>query len=187
MYGLVVIEPRYLGAQYAVLWIVAFAGVRLPRNASSHRLITAAVLFAAFATLALAGRDSWRTSHNIGVGSKDIATPESAGVAEAILASGMHRGDKIAVVSDWLFPSRQGAYVARLARLQIIGEARPDTYWPADEATRAALDKRFGDAGAVALLTWKPPRVDPGWQPLAGTNYYLKKIDARPGIGQATR
>jgi len=181
MYGLVVIEPRYLGAQFAILWIVAFAGVRLPRSASSTTLITTAVLVAAVATLALAGRDMWRTSHNIGVGSRDIATPESTKVAAALLASGVHRGNKIAVVSDWLFPSRQGAYVARLARVQIVAEARPDTYWPADEAARTSLDTKLADAGAVALLTWKPPRVDPGWQQLAGTKYYLKIVEGRRG------
>ena len=180
MYGLVVIEPRYLGAQYAVLWIVAFAGVRLPKSASSLRLIAAAVLFTALGTLALAGRDMWRTSHNIGVGSKDIATPEVTKVAEALLASGVHRGDKIAVVSDWLFPSRQGAYVARLARVRIIAEARPDTYWIADVKTRAALNQRLTEAGAVALLTWKPPRVEAGWQQLATTSYYVQKIGATP-------
>lgn len=186
MYGLVVIEPRYLGAQFAVLWIVAFAGVRLPRSASSLKLMTAAVLVAAVATLALAGRDMWRTSHDIGIGSKDIATPEAPKVAEALLASGIHRGEKIAVVSDWLFPSRQGAYVARLAGAEIIAEARPETYWAADDSARNALGREFANAGAAALLTWKPPRVDPGWQPLAGTSYYVKKIGGEPAGERAT-
>jgi len=183
MYGLVVIEPRYLGAQFAVLWIAAFAGVSLPRSASSLRLITAAVLVTAVATLGLAGRDMWRTSHDIGIGSKDIATPESTKVAEALLASGVHRGDKVAVVSDWLFPSRQGAYLARLARLQIVAEARPDAYWNADDSARASLTRTLADAGAVALLTWKPPRVNPGWHQIAGTSYYVHKIDgsSKPG------
>ena len=186
MYGLVVIEPRYLGAQYAVLWIVAFAGVRLPNRRSSTSLITAAVLVAAIASSALAGRDMWRTSHDVGIGSKDIATPEVTKVAQALLASGIHRGDKIAVVSDWLFPSRQGAYVARLAKVEIIAEARPDAYWTADETTRAALNRTFANAGAVALLTWKPPRVDSGWQRLAGTSYYLRILDVPHARGRST-
>lgn len=185
MYGLVVIEPRYLGAQYSVLWIVAFGGVRLPRSKSSGRLIAAAILVAAVATVAVAGREMWRTSHNIGIGSKDIATPEVTEVAEALLANGIQRGDRIAVVSDWLFPSRHGAYVARLARVRIVAEARPDTYWTADETARAALTRRLADAGAVAMLTWKPPRVDPGWQPLAGTSYYVQKIGRISGTGRA--
>jgi hypothetical protein len=126
-----------------------------------------------------------RTSHNIGIGSKDIATPESTKVAQALLATGVHRGDKIAVVSDWLFPSRQGAYVARLARVQIIAEVRPDTYWIADESARAALNRKLAAAGAVTLLTWKPPRVESGWQQLAGTSYFVQKIGGISDTGRA--
>jgi hypothetical protein len=176
LYALVVIEPRYVGALFCVLWIVAFSGVRPPSSQSSRRLIMTAVLVVAFATSAIAVRGIWRTSHGIGIGESDIATPECPKVAEALLASGVHPGDKIALVSDWLFPSREGAYIARLARVQIIGEVRPDGFWAADESARAQLIAAFANTGATALFTYKPPRIEAGWQRLAGTDYYLYPI-----------
>ena len=169
LYALVVIEPRYLGAQFCILWMIAFAGVR----ASSRRLITCAVLVAALATGALALRDIARTVRGIGLEERDIATPECPKVARALLDSGLQPGDKIAVVADWLFPSRQGAYISRLARIRMIGEARPDTFWTATDASRAELAQAFANAGAAALLTHNPPRLDTGWKQLAGTGYYV--------------
>ena len=176
LYALVVIEPRYVGGLFCLMWIVALSGVRLPRDRSSSRLIAAAVVFVVFATAGMVMRDIWRTSHGTGIGEKNIATPECPKVAEAILASGVHSGDRIAVVSDWLFPSREGAYIARLARLQIIGEARPDSFWTADESARAQLVTAFAKYGATVMLTRRPPRIDAGWQRLAETDYYLYRI-----------
>ena len=76
------------------------------------------------------------------------------------------------------FPSREGAYVARLARVQIIGEARPEQFWTVDESTRNQLIATFAYAGATALFTYNPPHIDSGWQRLAGTNYYMHPIGA---------
>jgi 4-amino-4-deoxy-L-arabinose transferase-like glycosyltransferase len=185
LYALVVIEPRYVAGLFCVLWMVAFAGVRLPASLSAHRLMTIAVLVVALTTCALAVREISRTARGIDIGEKNIATPECPRVAAALLETGLHPGDNIALVSDWLFPSREGAYISRLARVRIIGEARPDTFWPADDSARSQLIADFANAGAKALLTYKPPRADAGWQRLAGTDYYLYLISATPN--QPTR
>ena len=37
LYSLVVIEPRYVAAQFCILLIIGFSGVRLPASASRHR------------------------------------------------------------------------------------------------------------------------------------------------------
>jgi len=176
LYTVVVIEPRYVGGLFCVLWLVALSGVQLPQSHASRHQITVTVLFVALATGGIAVRDIWRTSHGVGVGEKNIATPECPKVAEALLANGLRPGDKIAVISDWLFPYRQGAYIARLARLQIIGEARPDIFWAADESARVRLVTEFGNVGAKVLFAHNPPQVGTDWQRLAGTNYYFYRI-----------
>ncbi len=183
LYGLVVIEPRYVGGFFCILWIVAFSGVRLPATSASRRLIAAAVMCAAIAICALALRDISRTAHGIGIGEKNVATPEIPKVAATLLGAGLRAGDKIALVSDWLFPSREGAYISRLARVRIIGEARPDTFWPADDYTRSQLMAAYANAGAKALLTRNPPRADAGWQRLASSDYYLYLIPAQRNPG----
>ena len=181
LYSLVVIEPRYLAAQFCILWIVGFSGVRLPASMTSRRMITGAtlavVLFVYLAT-------TWQISHALGgriFAQKDIATPECVEVAKALAANGVKRGDKIAVISNWLFPSRQGAYIARLARVQIIAEARSDEYWAANTETRSELMKEFESAGARAVLTFDPPSNQNGWTRLGATRYYMQFLYSNSG------
>ena len=134
----------------------------------------AVVLFVCLAT-------TWQISQALDgrvFAQKDIATPECVDVAEALAANGIRPGDKIAVISNWLFPSRQGAYIARLARVQIIAEARPDEYWAADPETRSELMKEFEATGARAVLTYDPPSNQNGWTRLGATNYYVHFLNA---------
>ena len=186
LYSLVVIEPRYLAAQFCILWIVGFSGVRLPASATSRRMITGAtlavVLFVCLAT-------TWQISQAVDgmvFAEKDIATPECVAVAEALAAKGVRPGDRIAVVSNWLFPSRQGAYIARLARVQIIAEARSDEYWAAKTETRSELMKEFEATGARAVLTYNPPSNQNGWTRLGATNYDVHFLNARRPAARLT-
>ena len=178
LYSLVVIEPRYVAAQFCLLWIVGFSGVRLPASPTSRRMITgttfAIVLFVCLAT-------TWQISQALDgriFAQKDIATPECVDVAEALVANGIRPGDKIAVISNWLFPSRQGAYIARLARVEIIAEAHPDEYWAANAETRSELGSEFSRSGARAVLTYNPPSNQDGWARLGATNYYMQFLNA---------
>jgi hypothetical protein len=178
LYALVVIEPRYVAALFSLLWIVGFSGVRLPASAASKQLITGAVLMVVSVTCLTT---SWQISQALDgnvFAQKDIATPICTQVAEALVAQGIKTGDKIAVISKWLFPSRQGAYIARLTRVRIIAEARSDEYWAADPKTRLELMAEFAQAGAKAVLTYEPPHGEAGWERLANTDYYLR-LEAR--------
>jgi hypothetical protein len=174
LYSLVVIEPRYVAAQFCLLWIVGFSGVRLPASATSRMMITGAVLAVVlFVCLATTWQISQAADGRM-FAQKDIATPECVDVAEALVANGIKPGDRIAVISTWLFPSRQGAYIARLAHVGIIAEARPDEYWAANAETRSELRSEFSRAGARAVLTYNPPVAEKGWMRLASTNYYMQ-------------
>lgn len=180
MYSILIVEPRYLGAQFCILWMVALASVRLPRTTWTRRIEVAVACSLIAISCALVIRESWRTAHNIALEESDIATPECAKVAIALRGSGLQPGEKVALVADWLLPSRQGAYIARLAKLQIIGEARPATFWAADDMSRSRVVDAFAEAGASALITRGTPAIaPPGWQRLADTNYFLNPIPRR--------
>jgi len=178
LYSLVVIEPRYVAAQFCILWIVGFSGVRLLASPTFRRMITGATLAA---DLCVCSATTWQISQALDgrtFAERDIATPECVDVAEALVANGIRSGDKIAVVSNWLFPSRQGAYIARLARVEIIAEARPDEYWAANTVRRSELMKAFESAGARAVLTYDPSGAQNGWTRLGATRYYMKFLNA---------
>jgi len=116
-----------------------------------------------------------------------IATAEIPRIAELLQSYGVQPGDKLAVVSDWLFPSREGAYVCRLARAQIIGEVRPQQFWSADETTRAKLIEIYKNAGAKALFAYEPSRVEPGWERLGSSNYYLYLMRSKARQGRTVK
>jgi len=173
LYSLVVIEPRYVAGLFCLLWIVGFAGVRLPATVASRRLIIGTALAVAGLTSLVVSWKILEARDEAVFARADIATPVCPEVAEALIARGIHPGDKIAVISPWLFPSRQGAYIARLARLRIVAEARPDEYWAANEETRSAIRAQFAEVGAKAILALDPPKSDLDWIQLGNTNYYL--------------
>src|SRR6266498_4000129 len=139
LYCLVVVEYRYVGGLCCVLWIVGLAGVQLPANASSRRMISTVVCLLALSTLAISVRQIWREARGTDFPERQFATAETPRIAAALQSAGVHPGDGLAVISDWLFPSRQGAYLARLTRAHIIGEVRPEQFWSADAESRAKL------------------------------------------------
>jgi hypothetical protein len=172
LYSLVVIEPRYVGAQFCVLWIVGLSGVAVESARVATKPLAGVVLVLAVLTCASALYQSWQAENGM-LSQQDVATPECETVAAALRNEGLKPGDKVAVISGWLFPSRQGAYIARLDRLRVVAEARPDSFWSAKEDEKAGLMTQFADVGAAAVLTYKPPQADEAWRRVEGTDYYL--------------
>ena len=176
LYSLVVIIPRYVAGLVCLIWMVGFSGVGLPRSKASRPLMTATAIVVAVLTCLVAGWTIFEARDQAVFARSDVATSVCAEVAEALIARGLDPGEKIAVISPWLFPSRQGAYIARLAGVRIIAEARPDEYWSADENTRGEIDSQFAAAGAKAILTQTPARLNSNWVRLGNTEYYLHAL-----------
>ncbi len=176
LYSLVVIEPRYVGALFCLLWIVAFSGLRFP--VSSQSPMIAAVCLMGLTTCLVEGWQIRRALDSSYFPRRHIASPVSLRVAAALKSNGFGPGDKLVVIGDWLFPSQEASYVARLARAQIIGEARPDEFWAADASTRSHVVAEFANTGAKAILIHKPPRTETGWERLSDTDYYLYRIES---------
>jgi hypothetical protein len=171
LYALVVIEPRYVGGLFCLLWTVAFSGVRLRHEPSARRLLTTTVVAIAVVTCVVIGWQVSRAARGIDIGKKHIATPAAWEAAKALRARRIDPGDKMAVVGTWLVPSQEASYVARLARVRIVAEARPEEYFQNSNGTQ--LDAAFAKAGATAILTYGRPQVEIGWERLAGTEYYV--------------
>ena len=176
LYSLVVIEPRYIAAQFCLLWIVAFSGILPNKPNLSFKLLSSSVCALALLTCTVVGYRILDTSNIRRLAENDIATPKCEEIAAALVNRGLKPGDRIALVSDWLFPSRQGAYIARLDRLHIIGEVRPETFWAADAEARSNVMSEFFSKGATAVLIYKPQHVAAEWQRVGSTEYYFEKL-----------
>jgi 4-amino-4-deoxy-L-arabinose transferase-like glycosyltransferase len=176
LYSLVVIEPRYVGALFCLLWIVAFSGLRFPISSGPRRLMTGTICVVALTTCLVEGWQIRRALDSSYFSRRHIASPVSLSVAAALKSDGFGTGDKLAVIGDWLFPSQEASYIARLVRAQIIGEARPDEFWAVDASTRSQVVAEFAHSGAKAILAYKPPPAESGWERLADSDYYLYRI-----------
>ena len=185
LYFLVVIEPRYVAALFCLLWLVGLSGVRLPAGTSSRRLIAGIVIALAGTTSLISLWQSSRAARGVEMGEKHIATPICWRLADALRSFGLQPGDKIAVVATWLVPDQEASYVARLARVRIVAEARPEEFWGADDSTRLKFASEVAQAGAGAILAYQPPRSPPGWERLAGSDYYVFRTRP-PANGPAT-
>jgi hypothetical protein len=169
LYALVYTEYRYVAAFVLLLWLAAFSGVALPVSQGSRRLIGVAVIAIAATTFFFIGRaivyDMLNPANSVSV---------SWEVAEGLNQLGIRPGDKLAVISDEPF-GPGGAFVARLARAQVIAQVSPpDSFWAASTSTRAEVIHAFAVSGARAALASSPSTVsEPGWKKLGNTHYYV--------------
>jgi hypothetical protein len=177
LYSLVVVEPRYVAALFCLLWIAGFSGVRLPASSGSQVLVAGAIICVALTSCLITG---WQISQEFSgsiFAENHVATPVDREAAEALIAAGLKPGDRLAVIGERLVPSQEAAYVSRLARLQIVAElTKPGEFWSATASVKASFAAAFASAGARAILTLRPPRIEPGWERLGKTDYYLQRL-----------
>jgi hypothetical protein len=178
LYSLVHVEYRFIGAFVCLLWLGAFSLVRLPAAQDSNRLIVG-VIIAIAATTCLSA--VWWMSHR-----DPQDGPAYWKAARVLNEKGIRPGDKVAVVGSY-GPVLEGiAYLARLARIQIIAQVNePERFRTADSSTQSRVIEAIARTGAKAILTLpEPPRSSPEsqWQRLGNTNYYAHLLNTASGI-----
>jgi len=165
MYGLVVVEFRYVAPFVLLIWLASFSSVAVTNPEKVRGLMFVIAVGAIVTTIILA--TMW---------TKLSRTPEAAQYPAAALAMqrlGFSRGDQLAVVGT--DPAgRDGAYVARLGRLKLIAELRePDAFWNADDKTQHRVESAFADARAKAIITYRPNSMPASWIRLGDTDYSI--------------
>jgi hypothetical protein len=170
-YLIVHTEFRFVAPFVSLLWLAAYSGLLLRESWASSRLISGVVVGVAASTVIFA---AWTTPHNMG----DARHPGHVywQAAKALGEWGIRPRDKVALISNepW---GEGGAYVARLARIQIIAQVNlPDGFWAASSPTQARVIEAFRKAGAKAVLALEIPRQSgcPNcWQRLGSTPFYV--------------
>jgi len=185
MYALVRVEPRYVSAFVALLWISLFAAVKLPEKVQEF------ALWAVVATVLTTG---------VGVlhgGMVDLhsilrrAPSEQAEVAEGLHKLGFARGQSLATIGI----PRDSFYWARLAGVRVISEIptlNVNQYWFGPPATQERVRSLFVQAGAVALVTDAMPEGISlqesglsGWGRIGQTSYFLLPLRNRASTNRA--
>ena len=99
--------------------------------------------------------------------------------ATALEKRGIRARDKIALIwnEEWENGMAEGAFVPRLAKVQVIAEvSQPSVFWAASATTRSQVIKALEKTGATAILTrGAPPLSVPElpWKRLGETDYYV--------------
>jgi MFS family permease len=191
MYGLVLVEGRYIGPFVAILWGVALAFVRVDSAPFSARILTLAAK--AIVILALVGivafnfegfrpvlgwdDNPWRI---VPAPVEERAPPlRPVQFAEALQKLGLRAGDRIAYIG-----AGHDAFFARLARLKIIAEVpadQSDEFWNAAPAQREMILRALASTGATAIVAEEGPAdaVPDGWQRIADSRHLLFPLTAR--------
>ena len=172
LYSLVHTEVRYVAAFAAILWLIAFQGLQFRESRQMRRFVTVTAVAIAVTTLAFDGKIVVD-----GVLAAKRAVPVYWQAATAMNDQGAGPGEEIGTVTPEAFGTG-GAFVARLARVQIIAQVnQPDRFWSAPASTQSTVLEAFRKAGAEGVLGWKIPKSAPGWQRLGQTDYYFVKLD----------
>jgi hypothetical protein len=162
IYLLVLVDQRFLGAFYVFLWaaVLAYAAPALREDKRLLRSFAACLLLAVVAANALTIRKEYE--------GRNRKNPQVA-AAEALLAAGIRPGDRVGIIGD----GYEAAW-ARMAGVRItaqIPDREPGTavsvtesFWSADEATRAAALEAMRATGIRAVVSLRQPPLADHWQ-----------------------
>jgi hypothetical protein len=175
MYGLVLVEGRYVAPFVILLVLGVLMVVRLP-NAGWSAALVARVSVIMLVVLVLqiisAAADPAGSLLSQAVQGRLLMPDVNAQVAAALRSAGVRPGDTVAT-GDRGF----NAYWARLARVRIIAEVSGldgAAILDADPAAREAAQRVLSAqrARAIVARTWPAQTGDPRWQPIDGTDYF---------------
>ncbi len=169
LYALVHVEYRYIAPFVLILWLAAFAGVRLRSSERSRTLV--AILSIGITATTLLSAVVFEVQNPL---AWKRADPVFWQAAMDLQQSGIRPGDKVALIAKEPiggdFP-----FIARLARLQVVAQVnRWDRFFAALPSTQAQVTEAIARTGAKAILTSaEPPSAQSGirWKALELTNY----------------
>ena len=192
MYALVYAEARYVAPFVLIFWAGLLARVRLPspdpyrRVATVSGAVLALLVWVNIGTLNLAGlsgllgrappQDAQVIANSTSRSVADGPAADHPAIAEALVGLGLEEGAPVAFIGY-----SYSAYWARLARVKIIAEIRPEDmerFWSAEADRQAGALRGFGDAGAVAVVaeSQRSAGRPAGWQEIGATGYLLHRL-----------
>lgn len=184
MYGLVLVEGRYIGVFVVLFWGDLLANTRPAEIGLAQKLtafLGAAMIVFMLATIAAFNLEGLfiLAGHTRATGSASGATPPPAWpgeVAEELHRLGVQPGDRVGVIG-YAFDS----FWARLARVKIVAElvdVDADPFWVGDPALQAGVIRAFAGAGARAIVAEHVPGYArlAGWRQVGNSNFYIHLI-----------
>lgn len=180
-YAIVIENDRYLGGFVLVLFLAAFAAVRIrPELQKSAQIVAVAV----FITMMSATADYTvriLTHHMAIPGVGPNSTLMDITTAQQLALMSVTPGMKVGIIGDGT-----GAYWARLAKVKIVAEIMgmghgPREFWNSSADVQQQVYRLFRQAHAEIIVTECPAgtqAIPDGWTLLPGTSYCVKRLDS---------
>lgn len=190
LYALVRAEGRYVAPFVVLLLAGLLAWPRLPDTQAARQLLaTVGALIAVWQWIQIGALNVAEAGRLVGLdpGAQDaevVVRPadveahsaDNVAIAMALRRDGIAPGDRVAFAGY-----SYSAFWARLARVSIVAEIRPEEaglLWTMSPARLDELGAALARFGVVALIA-EPPRKGQraaGWQPLGGTGYLVRDL-----------
>jgi hypothetical protein len=179
LYGIVLVEGRYVGVFILLFWADILANVRLPdtmHTKSWLNVLSGIAAFGLLANIAMFNLDGFKDLNpTLGVSSvQEVALPaKPLEVAQTLKELGVQPGDKVGMIG-YAYDS----FWARLARVRIVAEmleADADEFWRGDQALRQSVMRAFANTGVDAVVAeYVPGYADlRNWHQVENSNYYI--------------
>ncbi len=169
LYGLVVVEPRYLAGFVVLLGVALLRCVRFPAT----RREEAGRWGWAVAVVLVAAPMFWLGVQQAGAAVQGAADVPGQ-VARALERCGVQPGDRVAHIG-----SSFDAAWARAAHVHIAAEVRTadaDAFWAADLERQDEVLEAFRRAGAKAVVGSPGPGLGRGWERIPGTDCAVRML-----------
>jgi hypothetical protein len=180
LYGLVLVEGRYIAVFVVLFWANLLVKVRVAETQIGKRLLVSIsitmIVFLLLNLLAfnLEGYNDLSKDNRTQTAAQTALPPSWPGeVAEALHQLGIRPGDHVGVIG-YAFDS----FWARLARVHIAAEMLDQDagpFWTGSSALRAEVMATFANAGVTAVVAEYVPDGTslPGWHRVGNSNFYI--------------
>jgi len=193
LYAVVYAESRYVAPFVLLLWAGLLAQIRLPAGEWQQRTVAAGgILMALFVWVNIAALNLEGFGGLIGYASQRHGEQPTSATTSQLEVGGAADHPAIAEVLRTEFGLEPGmpvafigysyyAYWARLGRLRIIAELRPEEFeqfWTASPAVRDEVLAAFASSGARVILSEPVPTSASieGWEAVGETGYLIRRL-----------
>jgi hypothetical protein len=167
MFGMVHVEPRYVGAFFLLAWMGLLIGLRIPHRQLKDVAPAVAFGVAACILVPMAWSVGWDLVHTLREPNVD------ADVAKELATMGIHPGDKVARIS----PEVNDYAWVHMLRATIVTEValqQTQDFWNAgpDQQDRV-LTAMAGTGARIVVASISGGVTPPGWQRLGATPFCI--------------
>jgi len=175
LYAFVFAIPRYAAAFLLVLCLSVAAGIRLPELNGRDQFVKCVAIATVATMMFSVTQPLLEMAYQGLLFGGTWGRQEPMRVAEGLQYLGLRTGDHVAIIGIGITD-----FWSRLGGFKIVAQIMPqdegaDEFWSSSRERKNIVYSSMAQSGALAVITRSPPTafLDPSWQQIPGTYYYM--------------